>query len=73
VGLFAEGPEWLGLILGGIVIGAAWGAVIGLISYSFVGGRRDFTSNSAIVAARYDVAVEQGWAARARELLDARG
>jgi hypothetical protein len=27
VGLFTTGPEWLGLVLGGLAIGAAWGAV----------------------------------------------
>src|SRR5438105_13771784 len=27
IGLFTTGPAWLGLILGGLFIGAAWGAV----------------------------------------------
>jgi hypothetical protein len=69
VGLFADGPVWLGLILGGILIGAAWGAVIGLIAYAATGGRRDFTSLTAIVADRYDVVADAEHAQRARELL----
>ena len=73
VGLFAEGPVWVGLILGGIAIGAAWGAVIGLIAYAATGGRRDFTSLTAIVAERYDVVADVEHAPRARELLTSRG
>ena len=69
VGLFADGPVWLGLILGGILIGAAWGAVIGLIAHAATGGRRDFTSLTAIVADRYDVVADAEHAQRARELL----
>ena len=69
VGLFAEGPVWLGLLLGGIAIGAAWGAVIGLIAYMASGGQRDFTSLTAIVAGRYDVVADAEHAQRAREML----
>ena len=29
VGLFTRGPTWIGLIIGGLLIGAAWGAVFG--------------------------------------------
>ena len=31
VGLFTTGPEWLGLVLGGVLIGAFWGAVFGVL------------------------------------------
>ena len=69
----SPGPVWVGLILGGIAIGAAWGAVIGLIAYAATGGRRDFTSLTAIVAERYDVVADVEYAPRARELLTSRG
>lgn len=69
IGIFAIGPVWLGLALGGIVIGAIWGAVFGLVAQWATGGRRDFSSASSIVAARYEVTVANGYADRARQLL----
>lgn len=56
-------------ILPAILIGAGFGMLFSVISYSFTGGRRDFTSASQIVAGRYTVlcAVEQ--AHQARQLL----
>jgi hypothetical protein len=33
VGLFTSGPEWLRLILGGLLIGAFWGAAFGFAAY----------------------------------------
>jgi hypothetical protein len=71
VGLFTTGPEWLGLVLGGLLIGAFWGAVFGFIAHWATGGMRDFSSLRGLVAASYDVLVEDEHAARARELLGA--
>jgi len=42
-------------VFAAIIIGAAFGGLFGLISYSFTGGRRDFTSTSQIVAGEYRV------------------
>jgi hypothetical protein len=69
VGLFTSGPEWLGLVLGGLLIGAFWGAVFGFIAHLATGGRRDFASLRGLAAATYDVLVDDEHAARARELL----
>jgi hypothetical protein len=67
VGLFTTGPEWLGLMLGGLLIGAVWGAVFGFFAQYATRGRRDFSSNRALIAERYDVVVSVE-AERARTL-----
>jgi uncharacterized membrane protein len=69
VGLFTTGPEWLGLVLGGLVIGAVWGAVFAFVAHRAMRGRRDFSSTSGIVAGRYDVTVSVAYAERARQVL----
>jgi hypothetical protein len=69
VGLFTTGPEWLGLILGGLLIGAAWGAVFGYVGHAATGGRRDFASTQTLVASRYDVIARDGYADQARQAL----
>ena len=73
VGLFTTGPEWLGLVLGGVVIGAFWGAVFGFIAHWATRGMRDFASLRALTAGSYDVLVDEEHAARARELLGIQG
>jgi len=69
VGLFTTGPVWLGLVLGGLVIGALWGAVFGFVAHWATRGRRDFASVSGLVAGRYELLVAHEHADRARELL----
>jgi hypothetical protein len=69
VGLFTTGPEWVGLMLGGLLIGAFWGAAFGFVAHWLTRGQRDFSSVSGLVAGRYDVTVPQTQAGRARELL----
>lgn len=69
VGLFTTGPVWLGLILGGLVIGALWGAVFGFVAHWATRGQRDFASVSGLVAGRYDLLVASEHADRARALL----
>jgi Heat induced stress protein YflT domain len=68
VGLFTTGPEWVGLVLGGLFIGAVWGAAFGFIAQYATRGRRDFSSNRALVADRYEVVVT-AQAERARTLI----
>jgi len=68
VGLFTTGPEWLGLVLGGLLIGAVWGAVFGFFAQSAMRGRRDFSSDRALVAERYEVVVSAD-VERARTLI----
>jgi hypothetical protein len=60
----------VGVILAGLAWGAIAGALFGLVTHALSGGRRDFVSKSSLVAATYEVRVESGYAARARELLE---
>jgi hypothetical protein len=69
VGLFTSGPEWVGLVLGGLLIGAFWGALFGFFAHWATRGQRDFESVSNIVAGRYEVTVPADQTQRARELL----
>jgi hypothetical protein len=73
VGLFTRGPTWLGLILGGLVIGAAWGAIFGFVSHAATRGRRDFASAQTLVANRYDIIARGGTADQAHSILQRAG
>lgn len=57
------------IILMGLIYGAAFGIVFGLLSYAFTGGKRDFLSRSQITAARYDVVCDAGVLNQARQIL----
>lgn len=67
--LFATGGSVLGPVLGTLVIGAGFGMLLGVISYAFTGGRRDFTSSSQIVASSYQLLCAAEHAGRAGALL----
>jgi hypothetical protein len=58
-----------GLLYAAIAIGAAFGMLFSVISYSFTRGKRDFTSQSQIVASSYSVLCAQAEANKARNLL----
>lgn len=73
VGLFTTGPRWLGLVLGGVLIGAVWGGVFGFAGHAATGGRRDFASTRTLTATRYDVVVRDGKADQARQMLSSLG
>ncbi len=73
IGMFTPGPVWLGLIAGGLVIGAIWGAIFGGVGYLAMRGRHEFGSTSRHVAGRYEVVSRGGYAARARTLLQQAG
>ena len=70
LGIFAEESTsfWV-LLLSGVAYGAIFGAIFGFIGHAATGGRRDFTSNSQIVAGRYDVLCQAQHAEGARDLL----
>jgi hypothetical protein len=74
-GLFAGlllsfmGTAGQALLIPAILLGAGFGMLFGVISYSFAKGRRDFTSSSQIVAAQYAVMCDGQSAAKARQLL----
>jgi hypothetical protein len=69
VGLFTTGPEWVGLVIGGLLIGAVFGALFGFFAQWATQGQRDFASTSGLVAGRYDLIVANEHAERARQLL----
>ena len=67
LGIFAVRPgAWIGSILTGLLIGLLFGMLFAAIGYSASRGRRDFTSTSAVVAARYDVMCNPAHAEEAR-------
>ena len=70
VSLFVEADSGSSqLIFMGLLYGAAFGIIFGLISYAFTRGRRDFVSRQSLVAARYDVLCEAEVLNRARQIL----
>jgi hypothetical protein len=73
VGLFTTGPVWLGLLLGGLLIGAAWGATAGFVAHRATRGHRDFASVKKLVAMQYDVLARGGTAEQARQMLQTDG
>ncbi|WP_299033465.1 general stress protein [uncultured Pseudokineococcus sp.] len=56
-------------ILPAVLIGAAFGLILSLVSYAATRGRRDFTSVSQIVASRYALFCTQEQMGAAREVL----
>jgi hypothetical protein len=56
-------------LLTAILIGAAFGMLFSVVTYSLTGGKRDFTSSSQIVAASYSVLCAAEQAHKARQLL----
>ncbi len=70
VGLFSSGSNSIWPLVGlGLLYGAAFGIVYGLISYAFTGGKRDFVSRQQLLAQRYDVLCEQTVIGEARKIL----
>jgi MFS family permease len=70
LGIFATtGAGWVGSLLLGLAIGLVFGAVFAAFGYAATRGRRDFTSTSQVVAARYDVMCAPPQAEAARALL----
>lgn len=69
LGLFLPAPAWLSLLLAGLLIGALFGAVFGFFGHWATRGERDFTSDQALVASRYEVLVEPQLLVRARQAL----
>jgi hypothetical protein len=70
LGIFSSsGAGWIGSVLTGLLIGLVFGAIFGAIGYAATQGKRDFTSTSRVVAARYDVMCNPTHAEEARALL----
>jgi MFS family permease len=69
IGLFTPGPTWLGLVLGGLVIGAIAGGIFGFVAQWATHGQRDFASVRGLAAGQYDLMVVDEQAERARSLV----
>jgi hypothetical protein len=57
-GVFTVDPAWLPLMLGSLLIGAFWGAILGFAGHWATRGRRDFSSARDLDAERYVVEVD---------------
>ena len=64
-----DSTSGLAMILSTAVLGAAFGAIWGLVGYLATRGQRDFSSVTAVVATKYEVLVEHKHLASAQELL----
>jgi Heat induced stress protein YflT domain len=65
---FSSGAA-LGAILVGLVTGVVFGTVFAALGYASLRGQRDFSSNTQLVATRYDVLCEPRNAEQGRDLL----
>ena len=68
-GLFFNGPDFLGVVLYGLVAGVIFGATFGAVGQAMQGGRRDFASVRSMQAEKYEVQVDHEVSARAKQLL----
>ncbi len=70
VGLFSATSDALLPLVGlGLLYGAAFGIVLGLVTHAISGGKRDFVSRQQLQAARYDVLCERAVIGEARTIL----
>ena len=57
VGLSTFGPAWLGLLFGGLLIGASWGALFGYLATAWEGGLARLRFGEHAGASRYEPTV----------------
>lgn len=69
--LFGNPDAPIQLFLGFILIGVALGMIMSLITYSIVRRRRDFASMTQMLADHYEVRVQAGALAKARQVMGA--
>ena len=71
-GIFFTGPAFGGLLLYSVIVGSLFGALLGALAHEVnSAGRRDFVSDSGIVADRYEVQADEGVADDAERVLAA--
>jgi heat induced stress protein YflT len=64
-----DGGTFVGLLALSIFVGAVLGALVGALSHYLSQGRRDFASEAQTRADHYEVQVDDGYAARAQQVL----
>ncbi|MGB3730734.1 general stress protein, partial [Microbacterium sp.] len=67
--LFGNDKAPISLFLGFILVGVALGMIMSLVTYSIVRRRRDFASMTQMLADQYEVRVQAGSLAKARQVL----
>lgn len=67
--IFSPTGAGLGLLAAAVLIGAGFGMIFGLVSYSVNRRRRDFTSVMQVLATRYAIIADPAHLSRAREVL----
>jgi hypothetical protein len=67
--IFSPTGAGLGILASAVLIGAGFGVIFGLVSYSVNRRRRDFTSVMQVLATRYAIIADPAHIARAREVL----
>lgn len=63
------GGEFLFPLVYGVVLGTVFGIIMAAVPYALSNGRRDFTSQTQIVASRYDVLSDPTYAPAARDII----
>ena len=59
----------LAIVFGAMLIGAAFGALFGIVGYAVTRRNRDFTSTQQVVVSSYQVIIDPEFTARANEAL----
>ncbi|MFD4420836.1 general stress protein [Agromyces sp. NPDC058484] len=67
--IFAPTGASLGILISAVLIGAGFGMIFSVVSYSVNRRRRDFTSVAQVLATRYAIVTESAHAERARSVL----
>ncbi|GAA4371409.1 general stress protein [Agromyces bauzanensis] len=67
--IFAPTGASLGILGAAILIGAGFGMIFSVVSYSVNRRRRDFTSIAQVLATRYSIVAEPAHVTRARQVL----
>ena len=67
--IFSPTGTSVGILISAILLGAGFGMIFGLVSYSVNRRRRDFTSTMQVLATRYAIIAEPAHVTRARQVL----
>jgi hypothetical protein len=67
--IFAPTGASLGILISAVLIGAGFGMIFSVVSYSVNRRRRDFTSVAQVLATQYSIITESAHADRARSVL----